>query len=303
MKILIGYDGSECADRALEDLHRAGLPRQVEATILTAADVFLPPADEERAGAPSPKMDVVHLSEAQKAATHALEEARRLAQKASESLREMFPDWTVTPEAQADSPAWALIKKSDEWSPDLLVVGSQGRSAISRMLFGSVSRKVVTEAVCSVRVARGGARAEGPIRIIIGLDGSAYSEAAVSFAARREWAEGTEVRLISVLDQAIMSTWEWVEDFAEDEESWGKRVMSGPVRQLTDAGLAVSTEVKRGDPKHLILEEAQGWGADCIFVGAKGLRGIERFLLGSVASSIAARAPCSVEVVRTAQSG
>ena len=299
MKILIGYDGSECADRALDDLRRAGLPREVEAVIITAADVFLPPTGEDRADQSSPKIDMVHFSEAQKAALHAVEEADRLAQKAGERLREMFPTWSVTHEAQADSPAWALIKKSDQWGPDLLVVGSQGRSAISRFLFGSVSRKVVTETVCSVRVARGRARAEGPVRIVIGLDGSLNSEAAVGFVARREWPEGTEALLISVLDQAIMSTWEWVEDFSEDEESWGKNVISDPARRLTEAGLSVSTKVERGDPKRIILEEAEGWGADCIFVGAKGLRGIDALLLGSVASAIAGRAHCSVEVVRT----
>jgi hypothetical protein len=46
MKILIGYDGSECADAALVDLQRAGLPEIAEATVLSAADVFLPPQDE-----------------------------------------------------------------------------------------------------------------------------------------------------------------------------------------------------------------------------------------------------------------
>ena len=42
-------------------------------------------------------------------------------------------------------------------------------------------------------------------------------------------------------------------------------------------------------------------GASCIFVGAKGLRSVERFLTGSVSASVAARAHCSVELVRTWQ--
>lgn len=46
------------------------------------------------------------------------------------------------------------------------------------------------------------------------------------------------------------------------------------------------------------LNDADTWGADCIFVGAKGTRGIDRLLLGSVSSAVAARARCSVEVVR-----
>ena len=46
MKILIGYDGSECAMAAIEDLRRAGLPERAEANILTVADVWLPPTPE-----------------------------------------------------------------------------------------------------------------------------------------------------------------------------------------------------------------------------------------------------------------
>jgi nucleotide-binding universal stress UspA family protein len=43
MKILIGYDGSDCAEAALDDLRRAGLPETAEAHILSVAEVWLPP--------------------------------------------------------------------------------------------------------------------------------------------------------------------------------------------------------------------------------------------------------------------
>ena len=43
MKILVGYDGSECADAALDDLARAGLPPSAEVQILSVAEVWLPP--------------------------------------------------------------------------------------------------------------------------------------------------------------------------------------------------------------------------------------------------------------------
>ncbi|HKG20320.1 MAG TPA: universal stress protein, partial [Blastocatellia bacterium] len=132
MKLLVGYDGSECADRAIEDLRRAGLPYEGEAIVLSAADVWLwPPPDQEGAAPSPPGVEMTGLSEARRAAEQALDQARQLAQGASERLREILPAWTVTPEACADSPAWALIKKSDEWKPDLLAVGSQGQSAFS----------------------------------------------------------------------------------------------------------------------------------------------------------------------------
>jgi nucleotide-binding universal stress UspA family protein len=48
----------------------------------------------------------------------------------------------------------------------------------------------------------------------------------------------------------------------------------------------------------LLCSEAESWGADSIFVGSRGLSGMERFLIGSVSFGVAARAHCSVEVIR-----
>src|SRR6185312_14962993 len=70
------------------------------------------------------------------------------------------------------------------------------------------------------------------------------------------------------------------------------------VRRFTEAGLVATPLVERGDPKKLLVEEARRWKADAIFVGAKGHSRLERFLIGSVSAAIAARAPCTVEVVR-----
>jgi hypothetical protein len=49
MKILIAYDGSSCADAALDDLRYAGLPHVAEALIMSVADVFLPPPSSQEA--------------------------------------------------------------------------------------------------------------------------------------------------------------------------------------------------------------------------------------------------------------
>ena len=63
--------------------------------------------------------------------------------------------------------------------------------------------------------------------------------------------------------------------------------------------LNVSSVILQGDPKHALVAEAEKRGADSIFVGSTGFSNrFERFLLGSVSAAIAARAHCSVEVVR-----
>ena len=68
--------------------------------------------------------------------------------------------------------------------------------------------------------------------------------------------------------------------------------------ELKQKGLSVQTEILDGDPKQLLLEEAENWHADSIFLGARGHSMLERFLIGSVSVAIASRAHCSAELVR-----
>jgi nucleotide-binding universal stress UspA family protein len=62
--------------------------------------------------------------------------------------------------------------------------------------------------------------------------------------------------------------------------------------------LTVTTKILEGLPAHLIVEEARDCGADLIVVGSHGYGFMKRMLLGSVAHSVVANAPCSVHVVR-----
>jgi nucleotide-binding universal stress UspA family protein len=61
----------------------------------------------------------------------------------------------------------------------------------------------------------------------------------------------------------------------------------------------VSCEVFEGDPKTVLLTEAERWQADAIVLGSRGLSGMDRFLLGSVSAAVVARAHCSVEIIRS----
>jgi len=305
MKILIAYDGSEYADAALHDLKRAGLGSAVELLIMTVADVFVPPPINEG-------IDTTYVPEgvrrAHERARHKLDEAQGLAKRTSEQIQSIFPNWQISYEAVADSPAWALIRKADEWKPDLIVMGARGLSVFGgRLILGSISQRVLYEARCSVRVARGSDRpADKPVRILIGVDNSPDSKAAVDEVCNREWPMGTEVGLLAVVDTVMAiasdpaepSTEKWIE--VAEEENWDqvREIFAPAAEKLRNAGLHVEVLIRRGNPADQILQEAHTWDADCIFVGARGTRGIDRLLLGSVSSAISARAHCSVEVVR-----
>jgi nucleotide-binding universal stress UspA family protein len=107
MKILIAYDRSECAETALEDLKRAGLPGDVDVLVMSIADIFLPPPDDEvETTAYVPEA----VKQARERAQGQLEEAAAAAKHASEQIGSLFPGWQVRSEALADSPAWALIR-------------------------------------------------------------------------------------------------------------------------------------------------------------------------------------------------
>jgi nucleotide-binding universal stress UspA family protein len=305
MKILIAYDGSECSNAAIVDLPRAGLPAEVEALILSVAQAALP-ANETPYLAMVGGGEYPLLEDTEPTIDMAIQTADGLAEQAQVRLRANFPGWKIATETWAECAQSAILRKAHAWEPDLIVVGSHGRSMIGRLVLGSVSRYVLTHADCSVRISRHPIHPQGrPIRVVIGTDGSETSLAAVRAVASRNWPAGTEARVVGVVDSrlvvAAMSVPEGIESAASEEEAL-RGGLSKATRQaageLARAGLHASPQVLGGVPSAVLVAEAQTWGADCIFVGARGLTGLERVLLGCAANAVSARALCSVEVVR-----
>ena len=311
MKLLIGYDGSECAEAALDDLKCAGLPAKGEAHILSVAEVWLPPP-------PPSSYEIVEQAREVKVPADlkrvyakgcvAAKEALASAERARERVRINFPDWDVSADSACGSPAWELVFKADQWKPELIVVGSHGRSALGRFVLGSVSQRVLTEARCSVRIARGRVEEPNtPIRIIVGVDGSPGSDQAVRVVAARHWPANSEVKLIVVEDPVVPPIIsdifpplaKTIEESNTEDRVWSERILARSSDMFCASGVKVLTEIREGDPKNQLPHAAEEWGADCIFVGSTGFSNrFERFLLGSVSAAVAARAHCSVEVVR-----
>lgn len=309
MKILIGYDGSRSSDAALDDLQKAGLPDVVEAKVITIAEVWMPPP-------PNGNNPEKYISDANpewlknhdKVGKKAVVEAEVLSRHAKERLQIKFPEWKVVSEAAYGSPAQEILARAGDFKPDLIVVGSQGKSAISRILLGSISTKVLAESKCSVRVARGRIEVDPvPVRIIIGFDGSPGSLAAVEAVVKRKWRACSEARLVSATNSMLPSAigrfvppvGKMFEDEKKSERVWVEKLAEIALRKLNDAGLKTELLVEVGNPKQILIEEAEKWGADCIFVGSHSFSSkLERFLIGSTSAAVAERAHCSVEVVR-----
>lgn len=305
-KVLFAYDGSACANEALDDIKRAGLPQELDLLIVSVAEVWvLESSDEDEESAQPAEHHVIAIS------AHAkkeLDRARVFAEHAAKNIREMFPAWTVETRVYPDSPAWGVLHAAEKWKPDLIIMGSHGRSALGRFFLGSVSQKVLSEAQCSVRVARHRDYVEGsPVRLLVGVDGTPDSYAAIDEIAMRDWPAGSSVKVLAAVGpigafvgpefnydlvqwQGVAKQWEQM-----------KQVTARVAEKLRDAGLVVDTKLCDGAPVAQLLDEARELGADCIFLGARGHRFMDRFLLGSVSAAVTARASCSVEVIRTAK--
>src|ERR1043166_5115590 len=185
MKLLVAHDGSSGADATLDDLKRAGLPREGVATVLSVTDLWLPPMKGPIDPCVSERL-VAASENARARVAAAVEEARDITQRFCARLQVILPGWEVRAEACAGSPGWEIIREAEASNADLIVVGSHGRSALSRTILGSVSQRVTNDARCSVRVVRAPARKRhSAAHILIGFDGSPDAEAAVNAVAER----------------------------------------------------------------------------------------------------------------------
>lgn len=282
MRILIGFNGSEASTAALRDLGYAGLPDENEVLILTVAEASQPAMTAD--------------------------EASRIAAAGVAKIKKEFPKWIVTGETATGSPPRELLSRAESFKPDLIVVG-EPRQNLSEpnMSIGHTSQTILTEVECSVRIARGCASpALHPERILVGFDGSAGAMHAVESIASRKWPFGTEVRLLVVADSFVMgSIGRFVPQMTgvavetKFASQWAEALASAALAKLTEADISSSVEVRLGHPKNVIIEEAEKWNADGIFVGPHyAANSFERLLVGSVSAAVAARAHCSVEVIR-----
>ncbi len=308
MNILLAYDGSPCSEAAIDDLSKAGLPATGNAMALSIAEVWLPPADGVSETASESKVERLLVHHRAKGA-QLVEAARDKIELASERIRRTLPGWNVTARATYGSPAWEILAAAEDHAADLIIAGSHGQSALSRFFLGSISQKVISEARCSVRVARGRNQTDpSPIRIVIGFDSTRGAAAAVDSVAKRSWPAGTEVRLLTVIQHTspslignlIPPVVSAVGELNYAEQELVNELAVSAIEKLSISGLSTTFHTESGNPRTAIIEHAEAWNADSIFVGANAFGGaLERFLIGSTSAAVAARAHCSVEVVRT----
>jgi len=146
------------------------------------------------------------------------------------------------------------------------------------------------------------------MKILLAVDGSSHSQEAVDDVARRPWPPGSTVRVLSVIQPSTPPATEFVlagstlDDIRRQQTADADHLTARAAEAVKAAGVSAETTVREGDPRSVIVDEADEWGTDLIVVGSHGRTGVKRWLLGSVAGSIVSHAPCSVEVVRKRES-
>ncbi|HKO97606.1 MAG TPA: universal stress protein [Pyrinomonadaceae bacterium] len=148
------------------------------------------------------------------------------------------------------------------------------------------------------------------MKILLAVDGSAYSDAAIEEVLQRPWPAQSEVKVITAFEAPIMAGMEpwaatptYFDQLETAVRSAAQAVIDGAVEKLkTIKGtLKISSDAIPGPPRQVIIEEAERWNADLIIMGSRGLGAWNRLLLGSVSSAVVHHAHCSVEVVRRRQ--
>jgi nucleotide-binding universal stress UspA family protein len=278
-KILLATDGSTDASAATDMLLRLPLGT-IEVRVLNVIELTIFEATDE----PIDRQAEILVQQ----------QAQQLSTK----------DWQVTTTIRRGNAAEQILEEAHEFGADLIVVGSRGLGPVRRFLLGSVSQKLVKYAECAVLLVRQsqGQTTAGSLNIVAGYDGSEPSRAALNAIKQMSLDEASQVRLVTVMTLIHLFGMDAVQ---ESSPQWAQEKQAGQTgldevqTQLLDACPNVSTHLCEGkDVAQEICDEAKRQNADLILVGATGMSGIERYLLGSVSLKVVDHAPCSVWVAR-----
>jgi len=290
MRILIALDGSSSSDAVMQEAVKRPWPAGSEFAVVGVVDPYF--------FSKTPSL----LDELKQSTQRSLEEQAKLLAEAG---------WQVSPNVILDNPRHALLRAAEQWTADLILMGSHGRGAVGRLLVGSTVQAVMRHAECSVEIVRSSPDrdlAHG-MRVLVPTDGSDHTEAALRLVANQPWPKQSEFKLISIPEYpALVGEYPYYSPEQLAELTRCGRTQAGAAAKsggelLAKVGLTTTCVV--AEPKETIarsiLAIAEEWKADLIVLGSRGRRGFDRLIMGSVSETVALHAKCSVEVVRMHQ--
>lgn len=294
MKIVLATDGSRWSEGAARFLTRFDFSPSDEITVLHV----VPGIPFPRAGEPY-SAELMQLGE--ELAPAIIELTARLLK----GLRA-----TIATAVTTGHPAEAILAVAEQAGSDLIVLGSRGMKAIGSLLLGSVTRAVAISSHRPVLVVKPPqAEADGPIRALLAVDGSADATEAGRFLSRMPLPADTAVTALYVSLSTYMELPDRIHDevsermkkiiagMKEAETKHAERALDEAVAVLGERFRNVTTEMRTGDPSEQIVRTARDTGVDIIALGSRGMRGV-RGMLGSVARNVLGHADCSVLICK-----
>jgi len=143
------------------------------------------------------------------------------------------------------------------------------------------------------------------MKIMIGVDDSPHSRAAVEFVRRMTWPKESRVLVVSAVRPAVPIYAEayapagpYPDPVNEDLVRFHQETAASAERDLQATGLRTEAKIVHGDPRAALVDAARTERADLLVVGSHGRTGMAKLLMGSVASYVVAHAPCNVLVVK-----
>lgn len=279
--IVVGVDGSEGADHALHWARQRADRSSAHVYAVMGWDV--PPFmfSPSPMGVPVPPIEVIR------------DTARQ--QLADAAARAGGEGATFTAVLREEGPVTALLEEARDHDADLIVVGTRGLGAIRRVLLGSVSSRITADAPCPVAVVPDGAPVGATGPVVVGVDGSEGSVAALRWAA----AETDEpIHAIYAIQYPFGPVDPVVEPEFTNHEDFGREVVEQTVAlALGDDTERVTAAATGGDPRDVLLQVVEALGASMLVTGARGGKGLSG--LGSVPTAVMAHAHVPVVVVPT----
>jgi nucleotide-binding universal stress UspA family protein len=169
-------------------------------------------------------------------------------------------------------------------------------------IFGRRAAKTITNLEGDLK------ETEAAMKLLVAVDGSKYSDAAVQMLISKIRKEDTEVLVLQVVEPKIFSAPPQMSagyepelaEMMKEQFKMAQQTVDRAAATLKTAGFNARGRVVEAETRAGILDLASEWQADLIVLGSHGRKGVQRFVLGSVAEAVARGAYCSVLIVRAA---
>lgn len=220
--------------------------------------------------------------------------AARILERSLAMAHHIAPDLDIDGRVVDGSPS-AVLRDTSR-SAAVVVVGHRGRGGFAGLLLGSVAAQVAAHAACPVVVARAPDRAAD--RVVVGVDGSPLSDAALGFAFEEASLRGLGLTAVhassepAVADAALPLVYD-IGDLRDGAARLLSESLAGWREKYPDVD--VLSQIVHGRPARVLVEAAAG--AALLVVGSRGRGGFTGLLLGSVSSAVLHHAAAPVAIV------